>query len=189
MNARPQTLQDIATGVDSLADFGPALRDWIHTLRRFSSRGQVGAAIRGKPPRLAERFADGVIADAFLAAYAELLAARIRQTPPQWAFEPSRIAPRPWFAEGVPAVRPFALLHSPLPFKRRNLFTCSVELPLQLRRGRPWKSAEDKRLANAERQRRFRDRRRRELVQLRKVVKTFSTRRQKTQRRRSAHGK
>jgi hypothetical protein len=171
MNPRPQTLQEVAAGADSLADFGRALRDWLHTLRRFSSRAQVGAAIRAEPPRLAERFADGVIADAYLAAYAELLAARTRQPQPDWAFEPHRIAPWPWFAEEAPAVRALALAHSPLPFKRRNLFTRAVELPLQLRRGRPWKSAVEKRRANAERQRRFRQRRRGELIQLRALAR------------------
>jgi hypothetical protein len=170
MSERSETLQEVAANADSLADFGRAFRDWLHVLRRFSSRAQVWTAIRGDPRRLADRFAGGAIADAYLAAYAELLAAKTGQLPPKWAFDPLRVAPDPWFAEESSLVRPQALARSPLPFKRRNLFTRAVELPLQLRRGRPWKSPEEKRRVNAERQRRFRERRRSELTRLRALV-------------------
>ena len=173
MTARPQTLQEVAAGVDTLADFGRSFRDWLHALRRFSSRTQVWEAIRAEPPRLAERFAAGAIADAYLAAYAELLAGRTRQAPPEWALDPRRVAPVPWFAEEAPALRWMALARSPLPFKRRNLFTRAVELPLKLRAGRPLKSEEEKRRANAARQRQFRQRRQREFLQLRAQVRAM----------------
>lgn len=172
MSIRPQSLQEVAAaGVDSLADFGRTFRDWLHTLARFSSRAQVAAAIQAEPARLAGRFADGAVADAWLAAYAELLAAKTRQPPPRWAFDPGRVAPAPWFADETPALRALALLASPLPFKRRNLFTPSVELPLQLRAGRPTVSEEQKRRVNAGRQRRFRERRKQELDRLRALAR------------------
>lgn len=171
MSIRPQTLQDVVAGVDSLADFGRSFRDWLHTLGRFTSRGQVAAAIQAVPPSLAERFADGVVADAWLAAYAEFLAERTKQNPPDWVFDSRRIASIPWFAEEAPALRKLALVRSPLPFKRRNLFTTSVEFPLRLRPGRPAMSEEHKRRTNAERQRRFRERRQRELNKLRAMVR------------------
>jgi hypothetical protein len=171
MNIRPQTLQDVAAaGVDSLADFGRTFRDWLHTLARFTSRAQVASAIRAGPPPLSERFADGAVADAWLAAYAELLAATTGQPAPGWAFDPRRIAPEPWFAEEAPALRALSLARSPLPFKRRNLFTSSVELPLRLHAGRPAVSGEQKRRANAERQCRFRKRRQFELARLRALI-------------------
>lgn len=173
MSIRPQSLQDVAAaGVDSLADFGRTFHDWLHALARFTSRRQVAAAIKAEPAMLAERFAEGSLADAWLAAYAELLAAKTRVTPPEWAFGPTRVAPAPWFADETPALRALALARSPLPFKRRNLYTSSVELPLRLRAGRPVVSAEQKRRANAARQRRFRERRKRELAQLRRLVRT-----------------
>lgn len=171
MSIRPQTLQDVATDVHSLADFGRSFRDWLHTLARINSRAQVASAIQAGPPSLAGRFADGVVADAWLAAYAELLAAKTGLPAPDWAFDPRRVAPTPWFAEEAPALRALALARSPLPFKRRNLFTPSVELPLQLRAGRPAVSQEQKRQANAERQRRFRERRQLELARLRALVR------------------
>jgi hypothetical protein len=173
MNPRPQTLADIGTGVDSLADFGRSFRDWLHTLRGFSSRAQVARAIQGEPTRLVNRFPEGVVADAWLAAYAELLAGKTRQPVPEWAFSPRRVAPSPWFGDDTPGLRALALIHSPLPFKRRNLFTPSVELPLRLRAGRPVKSLDEKRRTNADRQRRFRKRRQRELAELRSLKRMF----------------
>jgi hypothetical protein len=68
-------------------------------------------------------------------------------------------------------LRTLALIHAPLAFKRRNIFTPWVDLPLALRAGRPAKSAEQKRKTNAERQRRFREARRRELAVLRKLAR------------------
>jgi hypothetical protein len=64
-----------------------------------------------------------------------------------------------------------ALARAPLAFKRRNIFTPSVDLPLVLRAGRPTKSAEEKRKTNAERQRRFRQARLQELAALRKAAR------------------
>jgi len=112
------------------------------------------------------------VADAWLAAYAELLAQRIGTVPPNWAFDRSRIAPEPWFANefGTLTSRIIALQCTPLSFKRRNLYTPSVEVPLGLRAGRPAKSAEEKRQANARRQRLFRERRKAEFAALRQLA-------------------
>ena len=80
--------------------------------------------------------------------------------------------PHPLFDESsTPALRIFALAGAPLAFRRRNIFTPSVDLPLALRPGRPTKSAEEKRKTNAERQRRFRAVRRDELAALRKIAR------------------
>jgi hypothetical protein len=169
MTTRPQSLQEVAERSESLADFGLNLRDWLHELRRASSRWQAAATIAAEPPRLAGKFPEGRVADAWLAAYAEHLAGKVGLTAPAWAFAPDRIAPEPSFDEdaGSPALRNLALAHAPLAFKRRNIFTPSVDLPLRLRAGRPGKTAEEKRRTNAERQRRFRTARRLELTALR----------------------
>ena len=84
----------------------------------------------------------------------------------------SRIVPEPWFADesNSPALRALTLANAPLAFKRRNLYTDAVELPLRLRAGRPVKTAEEKRRVNAERQRRFRARRQAELAVLRRIA-------------------
>lgn len=163
MQPRPSTLAEIAVRADSLARFGRKLADWLHTLRVCGSRPALVAAITDEPALLVGRFAEGALADATLAAYADLLATRIGVAPPAWVFAPTRIAPEPWFAVNGPRSRLLALRDAPPEFKRRNLFVAGPDLPVRLRAGRPPVSAEQKRAANAERQRRFQSRRR-ELV-------------------------
>ncbi len=173
MTTRPKTISEVAVRSETLADFGRHLRDWLHELRRFSSRAQVVAAIKDEPPALAAKFSKGRIADAWLAAYAEHISRRLGRPAPEWAFDSSRISPDPVFDEDTESVplRMLAILHAPSAFKRRNIFTPSVDLPLRLRAGRPAKSLEEKRKANAERQRRFRRSRLAELSALRAAVR------------------
>lgn len=172
MNYRPKTLKEIAERSDSIEAFGRHLRDWLHELRRASSRTQATAAIAHEPSRLRNKFPQGYIADAWLAAYAEHLASKVGTPAPQWAFGPGRTSTEPIFDEGnTPALRTLALLRAPLAFKRRNIFTPSVDLPLALRAGRPAKTAAEKRKTNTERQRRFRKARRDELAALRKLAR------------------
>lgn len=173
MSTRPKNLKEVAEQSGSLSEFGLNLRDWLHELRRASSRTQAAVAIADEPPRLQEKFPQGYIADAWLAAYAEHLARKIDRPPPEWAFAPERVASDPIFDEGAdsPTLRALALAHAPAAFKRRNIFTPSVDLPLRLRAGRPTKSLEEKRKNNAERQRRFRKARLDELAALRKLAR------------------
>jgi hypothetical protein len=171
MSLRPTTLREIAERSDSIEQFGRHLRDWLHELRRVSSRTQAASAIADESPRLSGKFPQGNVADAWLAAYAEHLAGKAGIAAPEWAFAPWRTSDDPIFAEGdTPALRTLALVRAPLAFKRRNIFTPSVDLPLKLRAGRPAKSSEEKRKTNAERQRRFQRARRDELAALRKAV-------------------
>ena len=178
MSLRPTTLKEIAQRSDSIGDFGRHLRDWLHELRRASSRPQAALTITEEPPRLRDKFPHGQVADAWLAAYAEHLAGKLGTLAPEWAFAPWRTSDDPIFDDGsTPALRTLALVRAPLAFKRRNIFTPSVDLPLALRAGRPMKSAEEKRRTNAERQRRFRAARLEELAALRALVRKKSSRR------------
>jgi hypothetical protein len=167
MNARPITLREIAERSDSLEEFGRHFQDWLHTVRSFRARPQVEAAIREAPPRLARRFAKGRIADAWLAAYAEFTAGKIGRLVPAWTA--GRISPEPWYAVAGRNTRARAAARrdSPAPFKARNLYTPGVNLPLHLSAGRPAKTTQELRRANAERQRRFRARRKFEWLRLR----------------------
>lgn len=173
MISRPQSLKEVAEQSASLGEFGLNLRDWLHELRRASSRTQAAATIAEEPPRLQQKFAQGHIADAWLAAYAEHLSQKLNRAAPAWAFAAERISADPIFDEGSdsPMLRALALAHAPAAFKRRNIFTPSVDLPLRLRAGRPTKSPEEKRKTNAERQRRFRQARLAELAALRKLAR------------------
>jgi len=178
MTPRPRSLKEVADRSKSIEDFGRNLRDWLHELRRLSSRLQVSATIEEKPVLLRSAFPEGNIADAWLAAYAEYAASKLGIRPPDWAFTPSRVAVYPAFDEGGenPRLRVLALLQSPLAFKRRNIYTTSVDLPLRIHQGRPRKSTEEKRQANAERQRRFRNSRKAELKALRALARRQSHR-------------
>ncbi len=160
MQARPQTLAEVADRADSLERFGRELADWLHTVRTLTSRPALARSIATAPTRLAERFPEGALADATLAAYADLLAERTRTAPPAWCFEAERISPEPWFAVNTRRARLLALRDSPPAFKRRNLFSPAPDLPVRLRRGRPSVTAEQKRASNAARQRRFQQKRR-----------------------------
>jgi len=173
MTPRPTTLREVAAQSDSLETFGRLFRDWLHELRGHSSRPALALAVRDEPPLLAPQFPQGAVADAWLAAYAEYLAHRLRHSAPAWTRSPRRILADPWFAspEAGPLRRLAALRDSPAPFKNRNLFTESVDLPLALRAGRPRKPADARRRTNAERQRRFRVRRALEVELLRSALK------------------
>jgi hypothetical protein len=170
MQTRPQTLAEVAARADSITRFGHELADWLRSVRTVGSRPALARTVEAAPQRLAARFAEGALADATLAAYAEHLSVRIGTTPPAWCFEEERIAPEPWFADEGPRARLFALRDTPPAFKRRNLFTAAPDLPMRLRRGRPPVSAETKRATNAARQRRFQQKRRALLHDLLKRV-------------------
>ena len=132
MTTRPLTLHQVAERSDTLEDFGRHFQDWLHTVRTLTSRPRVEAAVREAPPRLARRFPQGPVADAWLAAYAEHTAHTIGRAVPGWTA--GRVSPEPWFAVSAPDTpsRLAALRDSPAPFKSRNLFTPAVDLPLTL---------------------------------------------------------
>lgn len=132
VNLRPVTLKEVADRSDSVEEFGRHLRDWLHELRRVSSRDGAATTIADEPQRLSEKFQQGHVADAWLGAYAEHLAITADLPPPGWAFAPWRTTAEPTFDEDgdSPALRSLALANSPPAFKRRNIFTPSVDLPL-----------------------------------------------------------
>lgn len=175
MNSRPATVRDVALQAETLRDFGHLCQDWLHTLRKISSRNAAAAAIHDEPPLLRGRFHQGEVADAWLAAMAELIARRCGLEVPGWARSPRRILRDPWFAEenSGPEARIIALRDSPSAFKKRNLYAAAVDLPLRLRAGRPRHTPEQLRRTNAERQRRFRERRALEFALLRSAVRAL----------------
>jgi len=133
------------------------LRDWFHELRSLSARHQLLSAVKIRPPRLARRFPQGEIADAFLAAQVELLCRRAAVKPPRWTRDPSYVLDEPWFAIPGRRLRTHLLLDTPVEFRNRNLFTTSEEA-LTVRRGRPQVNAAAKREKARLRQQRYRDR-------------------------------
>jgi len=65
---RPSPLKALAHQSESLTDFGLHLRDWLHGLRLVSSRPLAAVVITEERPHLSHKFAQGEVADAWLAA-------------------------------------------------------------------------------------------------------------------------
>lgn len=155
----PRQLADVAAQSESLEDFGLLLREWNHGLTRgdVSNRPALARAIEQAPERLAERFAQGDVADAYLGAYAEWIADQAGIARPEWSFDPQRTLERPWFADNA---RASLLVLAPASFRQRNVFTIPENV-VRLRRGRPRVSAAQKSAKARERDRRYRERTRR----------------------------
>ena len=146
---RPDSLCEVATGSETEGGFGHQLADFEHELARLSSRKGLSAAIEARPSLLAAKFATGQVADAWLAAYAEELAFRYNLDYPDWIWMQDRFLEVPYIHDAhSPELKVWHTLKSPPTFSRRNLFV-DFHLPaIQLRRGRPKKSAAHKRAMN-----------------------------------------
>ena len=119
--SRPGTLADVAQNSSSLEEFGYNLRDWQHEIRdKWRGKEDFARRIRTAPTLLQEKFPEGNIADAYLAAYALWLADRIGVPRVQWAKEEKRKARSPWFSGFK---RASLLRDTPAHFIERNLFT------------------------------------------------------------------
>lgn len=153
---RPQTLRDVSESSFSIEDFGRNLRDWQHEIQRggIHSRKEFATRLQPAPQRCADRFPQGEIADAMLAAYAEWLADQAGISRPDWCRDRKRITQHPWF--GSP-LRGWLIANTPASFRQRNLFTIP-EPVFTPKRGRPRKSREHKARKAAERQRVYRQR-------------------------------
>ena len=98
MQPRPESLAAIARESATFAEFGLHVRDFLREWHRaLAARDDLAPLLAAEPPRLAARFGDGDVSDAFLAALACHLASETRNVPPTWAAAPDRRLPRPWF--------------------------------------------------------------------------------------------
>ncbi len=155
--SRPQTARSVARRAATLEDFGMNMRDWFHAMRLISSRPQLQRAVAVRPPRLAGKFEQGEIADAFLAAQVEYLCHRAGLRPPKWTRDSVYVLDEPWFSLPSPRVRAHLLLDTPTEFRNRNLFT-TPEFEVRIRRGRPRVGADIQREKARLRQQRYRQR-------------------------------
>jgi len=153
---RPKALSDVAEQSDTLQAFGMNLRDWQHAIQRggVHSRAALRQRIDACPPRLADRFKDGDIADAYLAAYAEWIADQAGIQRPSWCGDSQRTAKDPWFATPV---RGRLIAVTPASFRQRNLFTIPDPV-FTPKPGQPRCSTEHKRQKANQRQKAYRDR-------------------------------
>ena len=135
---RPRTARSVAQRAKTLEEFGHNLRDWLHELRRVTTRAGLRQACWHRPPRLVEAFAGGAVADAFLAAQVEYLLRHAGLEAPRWVADASYILSEPWFPhEGADShLRALLIRDAHVEFANRNLFTTS-EFRWSPQRGRP----------------------------------------------------
>lgn len=118
---RPDSLAEVALLADDPRAFSYALADFLDQFRL----NLHPASLEEVPMRLSSRYADGEVADAYLAAVAVTLAREIGVNPPTWVWDEARTLRRPWFAHPGPALRATLLAESPAAFRERNLFVSS----------------------------------------------------------------
>ena len=147
---RPRTARAVAQRAKSLEDFGHNLRDWLHQLRRETTREGLRRACWHRPPRLAGAFAEGAVADAFLAAQVEYLLHRAGMEAPRWVKDQGYVLPVPWFPhkDADSHLRALLIRDAHVEFANRNLFTTS-EFTWSPKRGRPAVLTQEQRRSNA----------------------------------------
>ncbi len=156
LHFRPRTVRSVAGRAKTLEQFGKNVRDWLHEVRKLTTRDGLAAAVSHRPPRLRDNFPGGRIADAFLAAQVEYLCRHSEIRPPKWTDSPEYVLDEPWFgySDAPAGLRAILIRDAPAEFKNRNLFTTS-EIEWQPKRGRPRKSLEEHREKTRLRQRRW----------------------------------
>ena len=120
---RPTSLQEVAVESGAYAEFGRNLKDFLHEFAFAKKRGlALEPLLSEEPPRLAGRFEQGRICDAFLAATADYLSRVNGIQTPVWALKQDRVLEEPWFSEELPKVRLLLLRDTPSAFKDKNVF-------------------------------------------------------------------
>ena len=120
---RPTTLHEVASESNSYSDFGLNLKDFLHEFELAKKRSlPLEPMFVAEPPRLASRFEQGKICDAFLGATADYLS-RVNGIPtPAWALKEDLMLEEPWFSPEFPQIRMRLLRDTPSAFKDKNLF-------------------------------------------------------------------
>lgn len=118
---RPNSLSQIASRTLAGQSFEYELADFLH---EFQRRGDLSMLL-DEPESLRKH---NPIYDAYLAAVAAHLAARLKTSAPPWTRAPGRILREPWFANPGRHMRALLLVESPAAFRERNLFVTANAL-------------------------------------------------------------
>ncbi len=153
---RPREAAQVAAWAHDLREFGYNFADWLHGLEKVHSRAEFSRRIAQPAPVLADRFADGDVADACLAAEIEHLCREHAIACPAWVIK-TPPAKKPWFPAGATALRRAEGYQlAPSSFRQRNLFYLP-SFKLRLRAGRPLAPPEVGRAKSAIRSKRYRE--------------------------------
>jgi len=90
--------------------------------------GGRGTRRETEPAWLKDRFSEGPICDAFLAATADYLARSAGLATPVWALNPGRALSVPWFSDPLLALRGLLLRDTPSACKDKSLFVLASAL-------------------------------------------------------------
>ena len=123
MIRRPKTLREVAAETIVYSDFGPNLKDFLHEFAAAQASGRpLEPMLAEEPERIAERFDEGKICDAFIAGTADYLSRVNEILTPLWAQSQDRVLDDPWFSDEIPELRMLLLRDTPSAFKEKNLF-------------------------------------------------------------------
>lgn len=121
---RPRSILHVSQAAAAdLPAFHDLLRDFVLEFSRMTTEERE-AALEAEPALLN---GDGV-ADAYLAAAAEMLAAREGLPRPHWVADSRRFLKFAWYAGGLENLKPILLAESPAAFRIRNLFVSANAL-------------------------------------------------------------
>ena len=120
---RPKTAREVSLEIESLEDFGYNMKDWIHELKRVTSKEDFVVVVAEAPRRVKEVFPGGEIADAYLAAYVDHLCQKSGVSSPEWTQKEDLVLEEPWFAENFEVTRMHLLIYTPSAFKNKNVYT------------------------------------------------------------------
>jgi hypothetical protein len=119
----PASAMEVAAESPDYGEFGRNLKDFLHQFMFTKERGiPLAPLLAQEPPRLASRFKEGKICDAFLAATADYLSRVNRIPTPEWALKDDLMLDEPWFSPDYIEVRLMLLRDTPSAFKDKNIF-------------------------------------------------------------------
>lgn len=168
---RPLTAFEVCEDVPDEEVFGRNLRDWQHEIRKVHSREEFLQRVVDAPKLLQPTLNDHGQCDAYLASYVEWLSDIAGVEAPGWVDQSERFATKAWY--DFPECWWISFLQSPRAFRRHGVFT-SPDNVLNIRPGRPRKSAKEKRATNAARQKRYRQRVKAKLARLQELQESVT---------------
>ena len=120
---RPTSAAEVAAWSETYADFGANLKDFLHTIARCSGKGgDLTSLFAAAPAPRRDRFPEGLLCDAFLAALADYVSRRNGLVSPAWSQDQSLPHPRPWFSPPELGLRALVIRDTPSAFKDKNIF-------------------------------------------------------------------
>jgi hypothetical protein len=123
MIKRPKSLRELAEESATYQEFGMNMKDFLHEFAFARQKKQpLAPMLAEEPPRLAERFSEGRVCDAFLAATTDYLSRENHLNTPLWALKEDYVLEEPWFALENIGLRALLLRDTPSAYKDKNIF-------------------------------------------------------------------